>query len=283
MDNHIILIVDDEPNILKSLKRLMIDTDYKVLSADSGESGLDLLERCEAHLVISDYRMPGMNGVEFLTKVREKYPATMRLILSGFADATAVVEAINDGQVYKFMPKPWNDQELLTTIKRAFEQYDLQQENANLNTELHARNRTLERMMSGLEAMVAERTRDIEMKNKALKIAHNILDMLPIGVIGIDLTEMVVYMNESLGQYISIQGITLGSSTRSFLDDNLMAAVSEALNTGEQKVHFPNGDYCVICTPLPGRTGVIGTFVKCMKICEKNEKIVINSKGLSNE
>jgi two-component system NtrC family sensor kinase len=235
------------------------------------------------HLVISDYRMPGMNGVEFLAKVKEKYPATMRLILSGFADAGAVVEAINDGQVYKFMPKPWNDQELLTTIKRAFEQYDLQLENANLNTELHARNHTLEEMMSSLEKMVAERTRDIETKNKALKIAHNILDILPIGVVGVDLTEMVVYMNGSLEQYISTQGVALGSSARSFLDSNLMDVISETLNTGEQKVHFPNGDSCVICTPLPGQTGVIGTFVKCMKICEKKENIAIQLKGFSNE
>jgi FixJ family two-component response regulator len=280
MDSHIILIVDDEPNIPKSLKRLLMETDYKVLTADSGESALVLLEKCEAHLVISDYRMPGMNGVEFLAKVKEKYPATMRLILSGFADAAAVVEAINDGQVYKFMPKPWNDQELLTTIKRAFEQYDLQQENANLNAELHARNRALEEMMGNLEEMVAERTRDIEMKNKALKITHNILDMLPIGVIGIDLTEMVVYMNGSLGQFLSTQGIALGSCARSFLDSNLMDVISEAMNTGEQKVHFTSGDNCVICTPLPGQTGVIGTFVKCMKICEKKENITIQSKGL---
>jgi len=265
---HTILLVDDEPNILKSLQRLMVGTGYEVLMAESGEAGLELLTHNPIHLVISDYRMQGMNGVEFLARVKEEYPETMRLILSGFADATAIVEAINDGQVYKFMPKPWDDQELLTTVKRALEQYDLQQENARLYKELRARNMALEEMMATLETKVEQRTRDIEMKNRALKVAHSILDILPIGVIGIDSTEMVVYMNESLGDFVNTENLGLAQSARGTLDDALLEVMMNVARTGEQTEYRLGDDTVIICTPLLHSAGVIGSYVNRKKIFE---------------
>ena len=93
---HKVLLVDDEPSILKSLKRLFIDTDYKFFTATSGEQGLELCEKEEFALIITDYRMPQMTGVEFLAKVKEKYPDTIRIVLSGYAD----VEAIHTKPLY---------------------------------------------------------------------------------------------------------------------------------------------------------------------------------------
>lgn len=271
MSKHTILIVDDEPNILKSLKRLMVDADHKLLAAESGEAGLDLLANNEVHLVLSDYRMPGMNGVEFLCKVKEKYPSTMRLILSGFADAAAVVDAINDGHVYKFMPKPWDDQEFLTTVKRALEQYDLQMENKELYKQLQTRNQSLEEMMANLESIVNERTRDLEMKNRALKVAHSILDQMPIGVLGVDPSGMVVYMNTSLPEYISMNGAGLGLDAADFLDPALMAAIKEVAGSEGQKVYRLNENCIAICSSLPGQAGVIVNFVKCCNISDAKE------------
>ncbi|MCX6826231.1 MAG: response regulator [candidate division Zixibacteria bacterium] len=275
MTRHIILLVDDEPNILKSLKRLMINADYKILTAESGEAGLDVLAQNEVHLVVSDYRMPGMHGVDFLAKVKEKYPDTMRLILSGFADAGAVVEAINEGQVYKFIPKPWNDQELLITLKRALEQYDLQQENANLYRELQKRNQSLEEMMTQLESTVTQRGSDLELKNRALKIAHDILNLLPVGVIGIDSSKTAVYMNSSLNRFIHSDEMVLGSKTERYLEKCLMASIDEAVDSGEQKIHHLNESCLVICTPLPEQAGVICTFVTCMGINSLQEQTAI--------
>ena len=117
---HKILLVDDEPNVLKSLKRLFVETDYEIFTAESGEQGLEVCAKEKIALIISDYRMPRMNGVQFLTKVKEQFPRTIRIILSGYADVTAIVESINDGQVYKFLSKPWNDHDLLTTVQRSF-------------------------------------------------------------------------------------------------------------------------------------------------------------------
>jgi len=115
-----ILCVDDEANVLKSLRRLFLDENYEILTAESGQEGLALLEQHQpVQVVISDYRMPEMDGVAFFKEVHERWPDTVRIVLSGYADTAAVVAAINEGQVYKFIPKPWNDDELKVAIGKA--------------------------------------------------------------------------------------------------------------------------------------------------------------------
>lgn len=225
------LIVDDEANVLKSVKRLLFDTDYRILTAESGQEGLKAFEKEPSiQLVISDYRMPEMTGVEFLRRVKELYPDTIRIILSGYADVMAIVEAINDGQVYKFIGKPWNDQDLLTTIMRAFEQYGLVQENRRLNDELFQRNQELEEAAGELERKVQQRTKDLEMKNRALTITHNIMDLLPAGVVGIDAEESVVYTNYKAMAYLGAGKLVLqGPASRAFDPaklSNIMATMS---------------------------------------------------------
>jgi FixJ family two-component response regulator len=254
-----ILAVDDEPNVLKSLKRLLFDTDYKVLTAASGEEALAMFDEADIHLVISDYRMPGMNGVEFLSQVKKLYPETIRIVLSGYADVHAIVEAINDGEVYKFIAKPWNDQDLLTTLMRAFEQHSLQRENARLYEELRRRNHELEDLAKSLEERVAERTRDLEMKNRALNIAHSILDLLPAGVIGVDSNELVVYFNDIACACYGEAGLGLGVSARPAFGDVateelrhvMTGGVCRLVRIGRQR------SFESLCQPLPGGAGVI--------------------------
>lgn len=257
-----LLVVDDEANVLRSLKRLFFDSDYKVLTAESGAEGLDMFKKHLIHLVISDFRMPEMDGVEFLTKVKEGYPDIIRIVLSGYADVAAIVSAINEGHIYKFIAKPWNDQELLTTIMRAFEQYDLQRENVRLYTQLQSQNKDLEELTRSLEDKVAERTRDLQMKNRALRIAQNILNLLPVGVIGIDAEEMVVYMNEAAKSYVNTKGCSLGESAREIIDHEVLQTMMKAIEQ-QQTLHTTlpkEKGVKVVCTPLPGQVGVIGLF-----------------------
>jgi two-component system NtrC family sensor kinase len=263
MSKHTLLIVDDETNVLKSLKRLLIDTDYRILTAESGDEAMKVLDNNEVHVVISDYRMPGMNGVELLSKIKEKYPDTIRLILSGYADAVAIVEAINEGQVYRFITKPWNDQELLTTILRTFEQYDLQQENDKLYSELQARNKELQDLAKSLEEKIFQRTKDLEIRNRALMMARNILNYLPAGVIGIDVSETIVYMNESLKDYLAVDNLSLGLSARDFLSDDIYGTSRKALEDRQIKWCYigEKNEITSIWSPLPGHGGVIGFFV----------------------
>ena len=114
-----ILCVDDERNVLRALERIFLDDDYEIVTAGSGEEGLEIMTESGDcfQVVISDYRMPVMNGVEFLKAVYERWPDSVRIVLSGYADAGAIVAAINEGHIYKFIPKPWNDEELRETIQ----------------------------------------------------------------------------------------------------------------------------------------------------------------------
>ncbi len=120
-----ILCVDDELNILKAIERTFLDDDYEILTATSGEEGLRMMaESGEIRLVISDYRMPGMNGVEFLREVCRRWPDTVRIVLSGFADTAAVISAINEGQIYQFIPKPWDVEEFRASVVNAVALYE---------------------------------------------------------------------------------------------------------------------------------------------------------------
>ncbi|MEE8059064.1 MAG: response regulator [Pseudomonadales bacterium] len=107
-----VLFVDDESSVLNTLKRLFRHEKYHVFTAISGTEGLKILDEMAVDLVISDQRMPHMNGVEFLQQVREKHPATARMIMSGYADIEAVINAVNMGSICHFLTKPWDNDEL---------------------------------------------------------------------------------------------------------------------------------------------------------------------------
>lgn len=127
-----ILLVDDEPNVLKALQRVFRQENYAVLTASGGQEALALLSREPFHLMISDYMMPGMTGAELLRQVKAVKPEIIRIMLTGHADTSAVMGAINEGAVYKFILKPWNDDDLRVTVALALEQYDLIQKNKTL-------------------------------------------------------------------------------------------------------------------------------------------------------
>jgi len=127
-----ILIVDDEPNVIAALQRTLFEEPYDVRSAESGEQALDLLGDWRAKVVISDERMPGMDGAEFLGIVKERFPETVRIMLTGHASLDAAMKAVNSGEVYRFFVKPWNDLDLLMAIRSAVEKFDLEAENRRL-------------------------------------------------------------------------------------------------------------------------------------------------------
>jgi len=157
-----ILIIDDEPYILSSLTRLFQQEGYELLTASSGEEGLSLLRRFHpVPLVISDYQMSGMNGAEFLEQVYNEWPDTVRMILSLYGDLDAVLSAINRGHIYKFIPKPWDNDDLKITVANALERYDLYKQNRELAESLTQKNEELNRFNEHLEQLVVRRTQDL--------------------------------------------------------------------------------------------------------------------------
>lgn len=150
---HRLMLVDDEPNILKALRRVLAAEPYTIDLFDDPEAALARAEAVDYDLALSDYRMPGMDGVEFLTRLRLKQPNAMRLILSGFADLDALMDAINVAEIHRFISKPWNDYELRATLSQALAHHDILEENRRLaeairqsQAELEVRERELKRL-----------------------------------------------------------------------------------------------------------------------------------------
>jgi diguanylate cyclase (GGDEF)-like protein/PAS domain S-box-containing protein len=124
LPEHTLLLVDDEPAILSALKRLLRREGYHILTANSAAEGMELLAIHEVSVVMTDQRMPHMTGSEFLAKVRVMYPGTVRIILSGYTDLRAITDAVNRGEIYKFLEKPWDDAALQETLREAFRHYE---------------------------------------------------------------------------------------------------------------------------------------------------------------
>lgn len=129
---HQILIVDDEQAVISALRRSLIDEPYEVLTANSGAEGLTILGEKDIKVIISDERMPGMSGADFLSAANEKYPHTVRMMLTGHASLESAMRAVNRGEIYRFFTKPWNDLELRLALRSAIDKYDLEAENRKL-------------------------------------------------------------------------------------------------------------------------------------------------------
>jgi len=138
-----VLYVDDEENNLFSFKATF-RIKYKVLTALSGNEALDILGKNLVHIIITDQRMPEMTGIEFLEKVLEKFPDPMRILLTGYADMNAVIDAVNKGKIFHYLAKPWNEEELDLTINRAYEKYLAKVQLKEMNAKLEVSNDQLE-------------------------------------------------------------------------------------------------------------------------------------------
>jgi signal transduction histidine kinase len=162
---HTILVVDDEPDVVKSVKDLL-RLEYRVLGATSPSEALQVLGREVVHVVMTDQRMPEMTGVEFLSKLRGDHPDAMRLLFTGYADIKAVVDAINHGNVYRYITKPWDPDELQAVIRQACERYDLLLEKKRLLSMLQAQNQDLEQANANLR-------RANELKHAFIQVASH--------------------------------------------------------------------------------------------------------------
>src|SRR5262249_11521389 len=140
---HCLLVVDDEPDLVQSVQDLL-RFDFRVLGATRAAEGLKLMKAEKVHIVMTDQRMPEMTGVEFLRALRENFPDTVRLLFTAYADLDAVTDAINTGNVYRYIAKPWEPQELKGVLKQAVEYYDLNAERKRLLREVQDKNKQLE-------------------------------------------------------------------------------------------------------------------------------------------
>lgn len=158
----VVLCVDDEENVLHALRRELNRMSDKVLTAQSGAEGLEVLRSENVSVVVSDMRMPEMEGAEFLKHAHHGWPDTFRIMLTGYADLNTVTAGVNEGEIHRFISKPWDSQELRAAVKMGFDRMRLVRENRALSEQLEIQNVQLQDMNDHLEERVAERTAQLE-------------------------------------------------------------------------------------------------------------------------
>ena len=236
-----ILLVDDEENITSSLARLLRQDGYNILRANSGPDGLKLLEKNHVGVIISDQRMPGMTGVEFLSKVKMLYPDTVRIVLSGYTELSSVTDAINRGAIYKFLTKPWEDDLLRENVAEAFQRHELRSENARLTSELQLANDELKCINQELEQRVEMKTRETIHNLGILRVTQEIVEHLPEAIIGIGDDGIIAIANRFAHSFFTANNSNtlLGEMASDIIPETIMNWVfSDAYNNHESTKSF---------------------------------------------
>lgn len=256
-----LLLVDDEENILRSLTRLLRRDGYEIHTAVGGQAGLDYLKDNKVGVIISDQRMPEMSGVEFLSKVKELYPETVRIVLSGYTDLNSVTDAINEGAIYKFLTKPWDDELIRKNIQGAFEFYELSHENERLSKELKAANSQLEKINEQLKGDVRQKSRYVDINLRTLQISQDVLEHMPMAVIGIGSDNLIAIANLKAHFIILPQGGGLvGTFSSEVLWPELQDFLSATMSLDDANIIIEHKDnkYNVWSSKLGGDSNAQG-------------------------
>ncbi len=168
-----VLVVDDEPNILSALRRMLRAHGYRVQTAPGGSEALALLAQTPVDLIISDMRMPEMNGAEFLRRSREHVPDAVRILLTGYADIASTIDAVNNGEIFRYVSKPWNDEALLATLRDGLERKQLERERDRLLATVTQQHAQLKAHADLLEQRVLERTQALSQAHGELQTSHD--------------------------------------------------------------------------------------------------------------
>lgn len=226
-----ILFVDDEKQILNSLKRMLRSEDYNVYIANNGLEALEVLSKVKIHVVISDQRMPGMNGNELLQEVKILYPDTIRMILSGYADMNVIIESINSGDISQFIPKPWNEEDLKIILRQALQEYEIQEEIKIFTKQISKQNIELKKTNAAL--MAASHGIRIE-----LDLFQCACQNLPIGILGITQDYYIVYQNQYAESFFNRNGkIIIGEKIQNVFNKLFVNNVQN-ININDKKETF---------------------------------------------
>lgn len=237
-----LLLVDDEPNILTALQRVLRRDGYRILASDDPLEGLAILAREKVDVILSDQRMPGMSGVEFLRRAKETHPETMRIVLSGYTDLQFITDAINEGAIYKFLTKPWDDEQLREQIREAFRGKEVADENLRLN-------RALQDANVELQAHIVEQTRQARQIETVLDTLQEVLQLIPWPIVGVDETGMIALSNSAADASLGDDTPLLGCEARAALP-NEVGCWLEAPGEFPEKMSLGGRGYRVIHKPM---------------------------------
>lgn len=232
-----ILFVDDEKQILNSLKRMLRSEGYNIFIADNGLEAFQVLSKIKIHIVVSDQRMPGMNGNELLKEVKKLYPNTIRMILSGYADMNVIIESINSGDISQFIPKPWNEEDFKIIIRQALQEYEIQEEIKTFTKQISEQNLELKKT----NALLLAASHGIRIELDLFQCA---CQNLPIGILGITQDDFIVYQNQFAESFFSRNGKTvIGECIQNVFNKTFVKEIKELTENMKKGFFFINEIY----------------------------------------
>ncbi|GEM_PF-6029288 len=254
-----LLLLDDEPNILRSLRRVFRAHAYTVHAANTPDEAFEMLARYPVGVVMSDQRMPLMRGTDFLARVKQLYPDTVRIVLSGYTELQSITEAINEGSIYKFLTKPWNDNNLSDEIEQAFGQYEMVAESHLLQQRLRESNRQLESRLQQNEVR-------LQREEVALDVSHEALGVVPVPILGIDLSGMIAISNAAADALLGSGGMSLvGEHVSDVLPPELAGPLEAGGWDGQRVVQIGDIHYEVRCNDLGANSRGTGTVITLLQ------------------
>jgi len=261
VEERTLLLVDDEANITTSIRRLMRGEGYQILVAESGQQGLELLATHHVGVIISDQRMPEMTGVEFLRRVKRLYPDTVRIVLSGYTDLKSITDAINEGAIYRFLTKPWEDDQLLNNVREAFQRYELKRENSQLAMQLKLANEELSVINRDLELYARTKVKETLHSIGALQVSQEILEYLPTAVIGVDNEGLIVIANLTANSLFAKGQPSLLGAMANTCAPLQFKDYKEMANGALHQINLPDGrPLNVVCHRMGGACQSKGTI-----------------------
>lgn len=254
-----ILLVDDEENILAALRRVLRREGYRILTASSGQAGLDALALHKVDVIVSDQRMPGMTGVEFLRQAKELYPDTVRIVLSGYTELHSITDAINEGSIYKYLTKPWEDDLIRANIAEAFRHKALADDNLRLNRELARTNEEL-------QALLLEKQHSLKINAHSLTITQEVLHQVPFPLLGVDDDGLMVFANSAADSALGRGQTLIGERMSEQLPPELLLRLSQ---TGAEDFLWPSAGvvYRVLCHRMGSHSHSQGRLLLLLPPC----------------
>ncbi|MDR1350202.1 MAG: response regulator [Zoogloeaceae bacterium] len=256
-----LLLVDDKADVLAALRRLLRPDGYKILTALGGAAGLDILKKQPVDVILSEQRMQHMSGVEFLSQARLVQPDCVRMALTGYLEIQSIAKTVNEGAIYKFLTKPWDDEQLRATLREAFVYKELADDNRRLAAELSRANQNLILANQRLQALLEEKQHQLARDEKVLDVLHEVMQILPLPLLGVDDSGMIATTNEAARQAFGDNGevLLLGQQISALLPpESLRAADADKRERGSAFTAPNARAYTLFCRALGQHSAASG-------------------------
>ena len=267
-----LLIVDDEENVVSSLRRLLRGAGYRILTAASGAEGLARLAEHDVDVIVSDQRMPGMTGVEMLQQAKVLYPDTVRIVLSGYTGLQSITDAVNEGAIYKFLTKPWDDDRLRVHIAEAFMRKEMSDENRRLAADLQLANVELAAANERQRGELAARQQQTGLDARGDINAQHLLECLPSSAIGIDEDGTVVFVNRQARLLMGADRPLVGGAAEDVLPAHWRAAWHRP-DGSHHRIAIDGVRYLLSCAAIADRHAARGhllSIVPDLETCARS-------------